>query len=400
MKALKTTNLSVGYKTRVVVANICLEIERGQIISVIGANGSGKSTILRTFAGLLRPIYGVVSILGRRLENYKQNELPKIVGVMLTEKLTTSLLTVFEIVSTGRYPHTDFTGKLTATDISHIESCIRLVKAEGIRDRYFEELSDGEKQKTLLARALAQDPQILILDEPTGHLDINHRMELLYILHKLSREKKITVIMSLHEIDLASKVSDKLILVNSGEVVAFGTPEEVIDEQSVNNLYSLEHGRFSSVLGNVEMINHKEDARVFTVAGSGTGSSFFRALSRKGIGVVTGVLHENDIDFVVAKSIGIECVSCKPFDEIENNLIEAAKDRLKKVDYAIDSGFPIGKANEKNIQLIKYAVLEKKEVLSFRKPEDNLIIFGSLAAKIKLFDSITKLIDSIDIRAN
>ena len=174
--------LAVGYKDKVILKDIELALEKGAFISLLGPNGAGKTTLLRTLSRHLDPLSGNVHLMGRPLDSYSPMDFAKIVAVVLTDKVSPPLFTVFEFVSLGRYPHTNFLGHLTSEDQREIKNALLSVHAAHLANRFFSDLSDGERQKVIIARALAQQPLILMLDEPTVHLDLKHRIEVMSIL--------------------------------------------------------------------------------------------------------------------------------------------------------------------------------------------------------------------------
>ncbi|CEO88732.1 ABC transporter ATP-binding protein [Syntrophaceticus schinkii] len=255
MGVLQTKELAVGYGSRTVVDGVNLEALKGQFICLLGPNGSGKSTILRCLAGLLSPLKGSVYLKGDVLYRLEPKDLSRIMAVVLTERLSPGLVTVFDIAAMGRYPYTNFFGHFSEEDTQKTWEALHLVNAHELADRYFSELSDGEKQKVLLARALVQEPEVIVLDEPTTHLDVKHRVEVMEILRQLTKEKGITVILSLHEIDLALKSCETALLVKNGKILAYGPPEAILDEEMVADLYDIESAHFSLSLGGMELIN-------------------------------------------------------------------------------------------------------------------------------------------------
>lgn len=217
MITLNTKDLSVGYENKIIVKDININIVKGETLCLLGPNGAGKTTILRTISKLLKPIKGMVYIEEENIKDISNKELSKKMSVVLTNKFNGGLMTVFNVVAMGRYPYTGFFGYLGKKDMEKISEALKIVHAEDIKEAYFDELSDGQKQKVLVARALVQEPDIIVLDEPTTHLDIKHRLELIEILRNLTKQRGITVILSLHEIDMALKSCDKVALVNKGE---------------------------------------------------------------------------------------------------------------------------------------------------------------------------------------
>lgn len=190
MITLNTKDLSVGYESKIVVKDININLIKGETLCLLGPNGAGKTTILRTISKLLDPIKGTVYIEETNIQDVANKELSKKMSVVLTNKFNGGLMTVFNVVAMGRYPYTGFFGYLSDKDIEKIMEALKIVNAEDIKECYFDELSDGQKQKVLVARALAQEPQVIVLDEPTTHLDIKHRLELIEILKRLTKEKK------------------------------------------------------------------------------------------------------------------------------------------------------------------------------------------------------------------
>ena len=376
---MQTRDLAVGYGTKTVVQGINLDMLRGQFVCLLGPNGSGKTTILRTLSRLLSPLKGSVYLKGRMLRDLSPHELAGSMAVVLTERLTPGLITAFEFVALGRYPYTDLLGRLSREDIRKIRECLHLVNADDIANRYFNELSDGERQKVVFARALAQEPEVIILDEPTIHLDLKHRIELMSILRDSCREKGITVIVSLHDVDLALKIAELVILVKDGGIMACGPPDEILKGDTVTRLYDLECARFNSMLGTIDLVGNANGIRVFVVAGGGTGTPIYRILSRNGLEVLTGVIHENDIDYHVAWTIGAQVIGEEPFREIGDARLRDSFALLEKADHVIDSGFPVGLSNSRNLELVHKGLKEGKSVYTLRSRKEAYDLYGRSA---------------------
>lgn len=390
---LKTENLFAGYGKKVVVENVNISGIKGQVVCFLGPNGAGKTTILRTLSGLLDPVKGEVYIKEEKISNISKKDLSKQLAVVLTKKFEGGLMSCYEVVSMGRYPHTGFFGRLSQEDNEKVFEALKTVNAEKLAERYFDELSDGEKQKILVARALVQEPEVIILDEPTTHLDIRHRLELVDILKKLSKEKGITVILSLHEIDIAIKSCDKVILVKDNKVLAYGVPEDVVNENIIKKLYDIQDASFNNLLGSIELSN-KLKPQVFVIGGSGYGAPIYRALTKQGIGVATGIIHENDIDYEIARTIGIDIQSERPFEVINDISLAKCSSIIDKMDIIIDSGYPIGEANRKNSDLIYYALNKGKKVLTLRDKFKSIEIYGNKNERLIYCDNIAKIIEN------
>ena len=374
---IEICDLTVGYGKKSVVNNINQEFSKGEFISLLGPNGSGKTTILRTLSRLLSPIKGVVRINGLELDAFKQNELAKTLSVVLTQRINPGLVTTREFVALGRYPHTGFLGRLTGQDKLKTDEALKMVNANGLADRYFGELSDGEKQKIVLARALAQEPEIMILDEPTLHLDLKHRIEVMSILQKFCREKGITVIVSLHDVDIALRVSDKVIMVKNGKIMLWGPPEEVLETETISELYDLDSARFSKHLGTIEVKSDCRSGSVYVAAGAGKATGMFRLLAKHGFNISTGIIHENDIDFHVARGVGAEVVAEKPFVAVGMENYIRAVNIMEKADHIVDTGVPVHELNKLNADVIRHALKQGKKVFTIRNRENAELLFGA-----------------------
>ncbi|HWQ73145.1 MAG TPA: ABC transporter ATP-binding protein [Desulfitobacteriaceae bacterium] len=394
MSIIQTRKLAVGYSGRTVVGDINLDALKGQFICLLGPNGSGKSTIIRSLAGLLAPVKGSVFLKGQPLYRIEPKSLSRMMALVLTERLSPGLITVFDIAAMGRYPYTNFFGRFSEEDKRKTWEALRLVNAENLAERYFTELSDGEKQKVLIARALVQEPEVIILDEPTSHLDVRHRLEVMAILRQLSREKGITVILSLHEVDLALKSCELALLVKNGKILAFGPPEEILSEETVADLYGIDSANFSNCLGGIELRNRGE-AGSFVLAGAGSGAPVYRLLNKHGFKIATGVIHENDIDYHVGKAIGATVISEKPFEEIKQSALDKAVSLCAHTDCIIDAGFPAGTLNKLNVDLARRLLGQDKIIYSLRNPEEARELFGAAEGKLVYCPTTVGLIEKL-----
>ena len=213
-ETIRLTGLSIGYRgkhsVKCVADGISQAIHSGELTCLLGENGAGKSTLLRTLSGFLPPLAGEISILGRPLSSYKERELATVIGVVLTEKSNLQNMTVRELVGMGRSPYTGFWGRLSADDRRKVDDALSLVGIAALGDRMVQTLSDGERQKVMIAKALAQETPIIFLDEPTAFLDYPSKVEILHLLHRLSREMHKTIFLSTHDLELALQIADRL----------------------------------------------------------------------------------------------------------------------------------------------------------------------------------------------
>ena len=295
-----TKDLAVGYNGHALIHDINIQVEKGKILTLIGPNGSGKSTILKSITRHLSKICGQVYIDRQEIYAWSARELARQVAVVLTDRIHPELMTCEEVVAMGRYPYTNALGKLTPHDKEIVAQAMERVHALDLAERDFSTLSDGQRQRIMLARAICQEPEIIVLDEPTAYLDIRHKIELLDILREMAHEKGITVIMSLHEIDLATKISDYLLCVKGETISAFGPPEDILAEGGIDRLYDIQHGSYNLLFGSVELTKPAGEPQVFVVGGGGMGVECYRALQKRQIPFAAGILFANDVDYQVA----------------------------------------------------------------------------------------------------
>ena len=353
---LKIDGLAAGYGRKPLIEDISLELEKGQVLTLIGPNGSGKSTILKTITRQLKAIDGIVTIDGSDIFRMHSKELARQMSVVLTQRIETELMTCRDVVAMGRYPYTDYFGRLSDEDNRIVESSLKRVHALELADVSFNEISDGQRQRIMLARAICQQPDVMILDEPTSYLDIRHKVILLDILRNMSHEDGITVIMSLHEIDLAGKISDMLMCVDENHKVRLGTAREIFANDTIQKLYGIEGGSYDAVTGGVELAKPCGSPDILVIGGNGSGIPVYRKLQRKGIPFYAGVLYENDIDYRVAKALAADVISQKAFVPVSKNTEEKAYEVLNRVSAVVDCGCEHGEYVRINTELLKEAV--------------------------------------------
>jgi iron complex transport system ATP-binding protein len=249
---LSTSNLSIGYVTRkekiVVAQNLNLNLQSGKLIALIGANGIGKSTLLRTLTGIQKQLNGTVFLNEKDIHLYEPLDLAQNLSLVLTDKLPPSNLSVFELVALGRQPYTNWIGKLSNTDMEKINQAMQLTDIVSLSDKKHYEISDGQLQKVLIARALAQDTPMIILDEPTTHLDLLHKVSVFKLLKKLSKDANKCILFSTHDIDLAIQLSDEMIVMTENNVTQ-DQPCNLISKGVFNALFKDEHIIFDSEKG-------------------------------------------------------------------------------------------------------------------------------------------------------
>lgn len=361
---LYTQDLAVGYDGKILIHDINIAVERGKILTLIGPNGAGKSTILKSITRHLSKLRGTVYIGGKEIYTWKPKEMARQVAVVLTDRIRPELMTCGEMVAMGRYPYTNALGKLTERDRAAVRRALEQVHALELENRDFTALSDGQRQRVMLARAICQEPEVIVLDEPTAFLDIRHKIELLDILRAMAQEEQTTVVMSLHEIDLAAKISDYLICVKGDTIAKFGPPDEIFGSGDIERLYEIQNGAYNMLFGSVELCKPQGQPRVFVVGGGGYGVGCYRDLQKRQIPFAAGILFENDVDYQVARVLSDHVVTAPAFEPVGEEAFRQAAVLLRRCESVVDAGTPVGTFNQCNARLLRLA---EEEGISVRR---------------------------------
>lgn len=239
MYALEVKNLKFGYTGDLILKDISFNIKKGKFISIIGPNGSGKSTLLKNLNRIYTPNEGKVVLESVDINRIKTKELAKKIALVPQNTTIDYEFTVGEIVLMGRHPYKKRFQREDDNDYEIVKEALELTNTFHLKDRIITEISGGERQRVIIAKALAQNPSIILLDEPTSHLDINHQMEILSLLRKLNKEKGTTIVVVIHDINLASRYSDEVIMLNEGKIIGIGSPEKVITKENIEFAYNL-----------------------------------------------------------------------------------------------------------------------------------------------------------------
>lgn len=285
-ETIRIDSLSIGYRgkssVKVVAANYNATINSGELTCLLGANGVGKSTLLRTLSAFQPKISGHIFIQGKDISDYTDSDLSTVISVVLTEKCDVRNMTVTELVGLGRSPYTNFWGTLTKDDRRIVEHSIELVRAGELKDRMVHTLSDGERQKVMIAKALAQETPVIFLDEPTAFLDFPSKVEIMQLLHRLSRETGKTIFLSTHDLELALQIADKIWMMDKTNGLTIGTPEDLSLNGSLSGFFARKGITFDRETGLFRVENvHTSELRL---VGHGQKYAMARkALQRNGI---------------------------------------------------------------------------------------------------------------------
>ena len=335
-------DLTVGYDRIPLIKNINLGVRPGEILTLIGPNGSGKSTILKTITKQLKTIGGSVFLGKESMRELTDSEISRHLSMVMTERIHTDLLSGRDVVATGRYPYTGRLGILSQQDWKKVDEAIALVHAGEVQQQDFRRISDGQRQRLMLARAICQDTQVLILDEPTSYLDMGFKLDILTTIRMLARKKNLAVIMSLHELDLAQKISDTIACVKGDRIDRVGTPEEIFSGNYVQQLYGVKPQQFEPQTGQVFMERPE-------------GIPVYNSLQRQNIPFAAGILQENDVEYAAASALAACVFSEKAFFPVSEETFLRAKQMLDDCDACICALTEFGPYNEKNRQLFEYA---------------------------------------------
>ncbi len=288
---LRTTNLSIGYRRRgkvdrIVAAELDLSLTAGSLVCLLGPNGVGKSTLMRTLAGMQPVLDGRVLVDDKHLASFRPRELARKLSVVLTEPVNAGLMTSYALVALGRYPYTNWRGNLTVEDEAVVRRAIEAVGAVPLANRPVSELSDGERQKVMIARALAQEPKMMLLDEPTAYLDLPRRVEMMQILRRLAHDDGRTILLSTHDLDLALRNADVIWLMVDARI-RIGAPEDLVLSGAFASAFAAEGVTFDPVSGSFQ-IERRQKGTV-DVIGEGVKALWtVRALERQGYVVNIG----------------------------------------------------------------------------------------------------------------
>lgn len=352
---LHTEGLAVGYGGKAVLRDVGIRVQPGEILTLIGPNGAGKSTVLKSISRQLAPLAGTVWLDGRPLASMRDDEAARELSVVMTDRIGTEWMTCWDVVSAGRYPYTGRLGILTAADRAKVSEAMELVQAGDLRDREFTRISDGQRQRVLLARAICQEPKVLVMDEPTSFLDIRHKLGLLSVLKGLVRERGLAVVLSLHELDLAQKISDTVLCIREGAVDRWGPPEEIFRGGYIEELYGVREGSYDALSGSLELGRPEGDPALFIVGGGGTGIPLYRRAQRLGIPFAAGPLCGNDLDVPVARALASELILERAFEPIGEETVGRALDVLGRCGGLICCRERFGTADAAAVRLVDRA---------------------------------------------
>jgi iron complex transport system ATP-binding protein len=239
MEVLRTEDLHIGYKDKAILPPINVSLKEGNLIALIGPNGAGKSTLFKTLTAHIKPIKGKIELFGKELTDYSSKEKARLIGLVLTERPDDMFLKVYDVVASGRCPYTDFFGKIGKDDENVIQESLDIVGINKLKDRYFNTLSDGEKQKVMIAKTLAQNTPIIFMDEPTAFIDYPSKIELFSLMKMLTKERNKTIIFSSHDLELLLRYTDDIWLISKGKQLISAKKDDLIGNEILKEYFNL-----------------------------------------------------------------------------------------------------------------------------------------------------------------
>jgi iron complex transport system ATP-binding protein len=360
------------YPERPIFSGLSLSLEGGEILGLIGPNSSGKTTLLKLMDGLLRPQRGAISLEEKSLNRIPRPQVARTIAVVPQAMEVPFSFTVGEIVLMGRAPYLSRFGWEKQKDLEVAREAMALTGVAGLENRTFWELSQGEKQRVLIARALAQEPRVMLLDEPTSHLDINHQVEINELIRRLNLQKGLTVLHISHDLNLAAEYCHRIVLLHQGSVFSAGIPSEVITEENICRVYEtkvlVEKNPLSgapriTLLGKGKIEKTGPQRTVHIICGEGSGVDSARRLLLRGYRVSLGVLNTGDTDQKIGKTLGLPMALEGPFSSISERGMEENRRLIETSDLVLLERFHIGPGNLRNLKAALEALEKGKKVI-------------------------------------
>jgi len=387
---ISANDISFNYGSKLVLKDITIHFQKGFLYGILGPNGSGKTTFLKILSGVLKSELGEVIVDDILINTMDPREIAKKIAMV---PQTTSInfdYTVEEIVMMGRYSHIGRFSQESPEDKYIVEEILKKLKLLELKKRSFNELSGGELQKVIIGRALAQNSKIILLDEPTTHLDINYKIEFMMMMRNYVEKGKI-IIAVLHDLNLAAQFCDRLILLNDGKIKAFGTVEEIITRENIKAVYNVDVVVRKNIYTNsifVTLLNIQEDSnnrairknakKVHVIAGGGSAVEFLPSLNTHDVSI--GIINVLDDDHTLASELNYKIVSEAPFSPITEESKLKLKDFLKKVDVVVLANLPFGKYNLGNLEILQES--DKPIIIHEKEPIEERDYTGGSAIRI------------------
>jgi iron complex transport system ATP-binding protein len=357
---LRVQEVALGYGNKLVLKDVSLEANPGELVGLVGPNGSGKSTLIKAISGVLPSRSGKITLNGQVITRVSRQSLACLVAVVPQNPSLPEAFTALEIVLMGRYPHLGLLRYESERDLATAWNALEAMKMEGLAQRRVNELSGGERQRLLIARALAQEPEVILLDEPTAHLDFQHQLEVMELVQGLAQQGKVAVA-AIHDFSLAARFCHRLVLLRDGTVGAEGPPEAVITARNIEAAFGVKTLVYTDPLGSrliIDPLPKRTEAcsqRIHIIGGGGRAARLMRMIHSAGFELTAGVLNEGDTDYNAARALGIEVVAIPPFASIDERSHRLNLELVAKADCTVVADVPFGHANLLNLEAAAWA---------------------------------------------
>ena len=385
MLPLRVKQLTLGYDNRVVLHEVSLGVGPGEIVGVVGPNGSGKTTLLKAVSGVLRPWSGELALDGRSLGQMSRHALARLVAVVAQNASLPAAFSALEVVLMGRYPHMAFLRFEGERDLAVAWEALRKTGIEALAERRVGQLSGGERQRLVIARALAQEPELLLLDEPLAHLDLHHQLETMALVQELAG-RGLGTLVAMHDLTLAARFCHRLVLLKDGTVRAQGLPEEVLTPENIEAAFGVEALVYPHLLSGHPVIDPvprrlRAERRIHIIGGGGKAARIMQALHAEGYRLTIGVLNEGDNDLAAARALGVPAVVVPAFSSIDGESHRHNLELIAGAELVVLAGVPFGWANLLNLEA---AVEARRLVLVEDGPIQRRDFTGGSAAALYL----------------
>ncbi len=405
---INVSNIRFSYTDEETIKGLSFNCKKNRIYGIIGPNGCGKTTTLKIMAGYLTPKSGDVTYDGKNILKIPPKEAAKVRAVVEQKIYSPFVFPVFDYVMLGRMPYLKAFVAESRSDYDIVNNALSITQVTHLKDKNIDALSGGELQRVMIARALAQCPQYLMLDEPTSHLDIRQQLELMQLLRRLSSD--MTIIMVIHELNQASLYCDDLVLMEKGKIVSHGSGREVLTSKNIYDVFGVTAIPINEFTNGVNYtfslpVHLKRQEMVHVICGGGSGSKVMTDLNASGMKVSAGILAVNDQDHNTAKNLGIIDIQTEPFNAITDKMEEDLIGNLLKSDCIVLTIMYIGKGNIKNLEAV-LKVIDQKTVFFVGNPEEishydftggkGVALYNKIIKTAIVVSSSKEIIDYID----
>lgn len=376
VKMLEIKDLVTKIEEKKIINNIHLNLSKGEFLGIVGPNGAGKTTLLRSITNVLKPIDGKIKINNKNIENMNRKEISKIMSMVPQNSFISFPFKAKDVVLMGRSPYKGRFDSINEEDRKEAKKYMNLTNTWQFRDKKVNELSGGEIQRISIARALVQNPQILLMDEPTSHLDLNHEFNVLSLIKEL-QEDGLSIISVFHDLNLASRFCDRIIILKKGKIFSKGKPKKILTTENVSKVYGANvivkknpttNNPYIIPVSHSHKNKKKRKHSIHVVCGGGSGSRLIKLLTEEGYDPSVGVINVLDSDYETSNSLDLDIISEAPFSPISKEAFQENNKMIKNSEIIILTNLTFGKGNIRNLKSIKESLKNQKLIIIEKKP--------------------------------